>query len=557
MNIKNILFYIFFIGSFCYTHGQGLVSNFYTEYKRAIAEKIAYINTDSTLYKKAVNDGWFQQINIGLANASNNSSSLSHSRRSSSSSSGIGGATCDKMGAFCTSSVTYAAGVNTGIAQLGPAYGCLRTCPNPIWYYMKVKTAGDIHIVETNSNSRDVDFILWGPFSSTDVCSSLTSDKIIDCSYSTSATENINIPAAQAGEYYVLLVTNFSNSNTTISLTKTYNSTGETDCEILNAPSAPIATNATNIGSTSFTANWISTDNTTTAYRVDIASDITFSNIITQYNNLDVNNAISFLVNNLNAGKIYYYRVRAINTSSTSISSNIISVHLPISSTTKTAICRGDTYFFNGTSYKDAGIYTAHLTNSEGCDSIASLNLTINPTYNIIDSRMICASDLPYAYRDTLFKAGTQTNNYKFYRKTINGCDSIVQLALTVHPAYNLTDSRVICSNELPYAYRDTIFKAGTQTNNYKFYRKTINGCDSIVQLALTVHPAYNLTDSRVICSNELPYAYRDTIFKVGTQTNNYTFYRKTINGCDSIVQLALTVHPVYNLTDSRVILFK
>ena len=39
----------------------------------------------------------------------------------------------------------------------------------------------------------------------------------IDCSYSAAATEQVNIPAAVAGQWYMLLVTNFSNAPTNIS----------------------------------------------------------------------------------------------------------------------------------------------------------------------------------------------------------------------------------------------------------------------------------------------------------------------------------------------------
>jgi len=82
----------------------------------------------------------------------------------------------------------------------------------------------------------------------------------------------------------------------------------------------------------------------------------------------------------------------------------------------------------------------------------------------------------------------------------------------------------------------------GTKTGDYIINMKTKQGCDSIVTLSLKVNPTYNINRSLKIWDTDLPYNYTDTIFKTGTKTGNYTLYRKTINGCDSITSLALTV---------------
>ncbi|MBI3519967.1 MAG: hypothetical protein HY062_11495, partial [Bacteroidetes bacterium] len=79
----------------------------------------------------------------------------------------------------------------------------------------------------------DVDFICYGPFSSpTGGCGSLTAGNTVDCSYSTSASEVCTIPSAVAGQYYILLLTNYSNTSGYISFSQT-GGTGSTDCSIL------------------------------------------------------------------------------------------------------------------------------------------------------------------------------------------------------------------------------------------------------------------------------------------------------------------------------------
>jgi PKD domain-containing protein/type IX secretion system substrate protein len=145
---------------------------------------------------------------------------------------------CEESDPFCTGNIyTFPAGVGTGTAQSGPSYGCLGTQPNPAWYHMKIAVTGNINIFMSTVPSRDIDFICWGPFSDPyDPCaSSLTGNMIVDCSYSLSASETCNIPNGQVGEYYILLITNFSNLACDITFQKT-SGTGETDCTIVPPP---------------------------------------------------------------------------------------------------------------------------------------------------------------------------------------------------------------------------------------------------------------------------------------------------------------------------------
>ncbi|MAZ93359.1 MAG: hypothetical protein CMF58_02990 [Lentimicrobiaceae bacterium] len=146
--------------------------------------------------------------------------------------------TCEQSDPFCTSNIyTFPAGVNTGSAQSGPYYGCLGSTPNPAWYHMKIAIEGNINIFMYTTPSKDIDFICWGPFNDpiAPCASSLTANKMVDCSYSPSTTETCNIPYGQVGEYYILLITNYSNQACNITFEK-QSGTGETDCTIVPPP---------------------------------------------------------------------------------------------------------------------------------------------------------------------------------------------------------------------------------------------------------------------------------------------------------------------------------
>ena len=172
---------------------------------------------------------------------------------------------CVDSDPFCTSDViTFDAATSSQTADdlEGTTLqdGCLSSSPNPSWYHMRIRTGGQfvIHMEgrdPSNGTTRDIDFCIWGPFDDpTSPCvAQLTTNKIIDCSFSASYTEDIYLGyqlsehdhdgssladgtityhVPEVGEYYILMICNYSQQPCTISFTKT-EGVGETDCGIL------------------------------------------------------------------------------------------------------------------------------------------------------------------------------------------------------------------------------------------------------------------------------------------------------------------------------------
>ncbi len=165
------------------------------------------------------------------------------------------GSLCNGASPFCTGTTyNFPAGVGSGTGEVGPNYGCLSSTPNPSWYFLRVGTTGPIEMHIQGSNLDDVDFACWGPFTDTDAActgqltgSSTTSHhasgasidypslNMVDCSFNSSYEEWCYIPNAVVGEYYLLLLTNFSNTAQNIIFSQT-TGTGGTDCSIVAPP---------------------------------------------------------------------------------------------------------------------------------------------------------------------------------------------------------------------------------------------------------------------------------------------------------------------------------
>ena len=128
---------------------------------------------------------------------------------------------------------------------------------------------------------------------------------------------------------------------------------------------------------------------------------------------------------------------------------SVVILHLDTSSTLTTTIsasvCNGSTFNFNGRELAQAGTYSDTLNASGGCDSIVILTLNLLPSYNITLNRSVCSGD-SISFNGHTFKIG---GTYTDTLTTVHGCDSVLTLNLTVNPLPVITwpQSDTICNN--------------------------------------------------------------------------------------------------------------
>ena len=206
---------------------------------------------------------------------------------------------CATAQPFCaggTSGVTFPATVNGPAAQVGPNYGCLGTQPNPAWYYLQVSNSGNIDLYIAGTGNQDVDFICWGPFTNlASACGSLTAGNTIDCSYSSSPTETCNIVNAIAGQYYMILITNFANVTQNIVFNQ-IGGTGSTNCGLLATNSSICAgnnatitaNNASNLTNPTYSLNPGALTSPTPTFIVSPSITTTYTVYVTGLNTLNV-----------------------------------------------------------------------------------------------------------------------------------------------------------------------------------------------------------------------------------------------------------------------------
>jgi len=228
-------------------------------------------------------------------------------------------------------------------------------------------------------------------------------------------------------------------------------------------------------------------------------------------------------------------------------------------------------YSIDGTNYVPssifsnlaAGTYTVYVKSAQGC--IVSQSVTVTepsqvPTPTIQAPTIVCQNDSislsvdsltgytvtwfgPNAYTSNSFDTTLQnvTDNLNgqynaFY--TFQGCNSDTAIyQLNVNPIYNLTIDTTICSNETYTLGTEQLTSPGFYTLDLQ----TISGCDSIINLNLSVNPAYSIIRDTSFCENESFTFQGQTI----TVTGTYPFYLQTQLGCDSTIIYNVIVYPI------------
>jgi len=321
--------------------------------------------------------------------------------------------TCQTAAPFCaggTSGITFPATTVQATpppnAPAGPDYGCLGSTPNAAWYYMQIGTSGPLDVLiagqlANGGSGYDVDFICWGPFSSlANVCNSLTASFTVDCSYSGSYTETLNIANGITGQYYMVLITNFSNATQNIVFNQINTTTpgaGNTNCAILQVANTSIcagsvgtitATNNGNLTSPNYSINPSSAaPNSTGIFTVAPTVTTTYTLYVTGLNSSGAT-VTQTATTTMSVNTQPLVAPTLTQTSCTS-TVNALNLHLtfnpptpvPTYTITWSGVPNGITSA-NQTSVTggiSAGAYTATIVAAGGCSVVSNLTITPQP----------------------------------------------------------------------------------------------------------------------------------------------------------------------------------
>ncbi|MGB0402970.1 MAG: T9SS type A sorting domain-containing protein [Salibacteraceae bacterium] len=192
----------------------------------------------------------------------------------------------------------------------------------------------------------------------------------------------------------------------------------------------------------------------------------------------------------------------------------------------------GMTYTASNNTDKDT------LLSSTGCDSIITLNLTIRPNSFYTDTVVACDS---YTWRNGVQYTSSNTTAADTLKNSI-GCDSIITLNLTLNKSNIAADIQTACDT---FTWiNSTVYTTSNRGDSYKLINAA--GCDSVVYLDLTVNYSSSATDVHSACAT---FNWIDgNTYTADNNTATHTIINS--KGCDSVVTLDLTIKPVLSGSD-------
>lgn len=274
---------------------------------------------------------------------------------------------------------------------------------------------------------------------------------------------------------------------------------------------------------------------------VNLRLELLASSFLSYADTICPNDSLSFGDQLLTQTGIYRDTLIAVNGCDSIIELDLL-VHPMMETQLSQRICEGEVFPFGGQMLSTAGIYWDTLSTSFGCDSLIQLVLEVLSIPSLSYTEAICANDTLIFGDQVLSQAGIYSDTLT----TETGCDSIIELNLLVHPMVETQELQTICEGEtFPFGGR-TLSTSG-------IYRDTLStsfGCDSLVQLTLEVLSSISLSYSEMICAHD-SFLFSDQVLR---QPGIYRDTLMATNGCDSIIELDLLVHPAIETQVSQTI---
>lgn len=179
---------------------------------------------------------------------------------------------------------------------------------------------------------------------------------------------------------------------------------------------------------------------------------------------------------NINSAGTYTHTTLSTTSNCDSTTVLNLTVQQNVTQTTDTTVCESDLPFnWNGVDYFSTQKDT--LINATGCGITSYLDLKVIPTKYSNTIVTVCQQDLPFIWNGTPY---TTDGTYSTYLTSSGGCDSIASVQLTVIPVTTavISGDATVCQND---ASPDITFTASGGTPPYIFTYKINNGANNTI----------------------------------------------------------------------------
>lgn len=181
--------------------------------------------------------------------------------------------------------------------------------------------------------------------------------------------------------------------------------------------------------------------------------------------------------------------------------------------------------------YTSSGQYNDTIPGQGGCDTVLTINLNIKQEIRSNVSRSVCDSFVVPSGDEKYFASGT----YRDTISSVEGCDSVITFDLQINEERQNVIDVTTCGSYTVPSKDETYTSPGTYTDTVP----TFAGCDSILTINLSFD---NQVTSSISLSSCGPYTVPSGD-ETYTSSGNYEDTVQSVDGCDSIINIDLSVN--------------
>ncbi|MDQ3141478.1 MAG: gliding motility-associated C-terminal domain-containing protein [Bacteroidota bacterium] len=206
-------------------------------------------------------------------------------------------------------------------------------------------------------------------------------------------------------------------------------------------------------------------------------------------------------------------------------------------------ICAGDSVLIEGQYFSDRnpnGQIILPLRSFYNCDSVLNVSLTILPSAMGIYRQDICRDDTLTLHGQKFYN-GKISGNIRLANSSQIGCDSVVQVDLSIIPDAIGQFDTAICENETLTLY-GTVFSMIKPNGSVRIKDATYRMCDSFLMVRVTFIGEQTGIFSPTICLKD-SIRVNNTFYSARNSAGLERLVRGSAAGCDSVIDVRLNFY--------------
>jgi hypothetical protein len=202
--------------------------------------------------------------------------------------------------------------------------------------------------------------------------------------------------------------------------------------------------------------------------------------------------------------------------------------------TVNASFCAGDSVQIYGVWYGMASTYMDTIPAASGCDTVVTINITEDPLETLTVNESHCPGDSVLIYGE--WYIGPVTGALDTI-PAASGCDTIVTINVTLESYETLTVNESHCPGDSVLIYGE--WYIGPVTGALDTI-PAVSGCDTVVTINVTIDPFETNSVNASFCPGDSVQVFGQWYNTAGTFMDTIP----AVSGCDTVVTIDITADP-------------